>query len=62
MGVLGCGVQARAAVRALAAVLPELRAVRCHDAVEAAVDAFSAELGAELPGGGVRAVSRRRPT
>jgi ornithine cyclodeaminase/alanine dehydrogenase len=47
VGVLGCGVQARAAVRALAAVLPGLRAVRCHDAVEAAVDAFSAELGAE---------------
>ena len=34
VGVLGCGVQARAAVRALAAVLPELRTVRCHDAVE----------------------------
>ena len=49
VGVLGCGVQARAAVRALAAVLPELRAVRCHDAIEAAVDAFSVELGAELP-------------
>ena len=50
VGVLGCGVQARAAVRALAAVLPELREVRCHDAVEAAVGAFAEELGAELPG------------
>jgi alanine dehydrogenase len=49
VGVLGCGVQARAAVRALAAVLPELREVRCHDAVEAAVGAFTAELGIELP-------------
>ena len=50
VGVLGCGVQARAAVRALAAVLPQLRTVRCHDAVEAAVGAFSAELGADLEG------------
>ena len=49
-GVLGCGVQARAAVRALAAVLPELREVRCHDAAEAAVGGFIEELGAELPG------------
>jgi alanine dehydrogenase len=49
VGVLGCGVQARAAVRALASVLPRLRNVRCHDAVEAAVDAFTAELGAQLP-------------
>jgi alanine dehydrogenase len=48
VGVLGCGVQARAAMRALAAVLPELRTVRCHDAVKAAIGAFSAELGAEL--------------
>ena len=31
-GVVGCGVQARAAVRALAAVLPGLREVACHDA------------------------------
>lgn len=50
VGVLGCGVQARAAVRALAAVLPQLRTVRCHDAVKPAVDAFSTELGAQLPG------------
>ena len=48
-GVLGCGVQARAAVRALAAVLPGLRTVRCHDAVEGAAGAFAAELGVELP-------------
>ena len=67
-GVLGCGVQARAAVRALAAVLPGLREVSCHDAVPAAAEAFLAELRPELPdvdlrvvadagGGGVR---RRR--
>ncbi len=48
-GVLGCGVQARAAVRALAAVLPELTTVRCHDAVADVAGAFAAELGAELP-------------
>ena len=49
IGVLGCGVQARAAVRALAAVLPGLRAVACHDAVEAAAVAFATDLAAELP-------------
>jgi ornithine cyclodeaminase/alanine dehydrogenase len=49
VGVLGCGVQAQASVRALAAVLPGLREVRCHDAVAAAGDAFVATLGAGLP-------------
>jgi alanine dehydrogenase len=49
VGVLGCGVQARAAVRALAAVLPALRAVACHDALEAAAVAFATDLAAELP-------------
>ena len=49
VGVLGCGVQARASVRALAAVLPGLLEVRCHDAVEAAGEAFVAGLAAELP-------------
>ncbi|HQF52259.1 MAG TPA: ornithine cyclodeaminase family protein [Thermoleophilia bacterium] len=48
-GVLGCGVQARASVRALAAVLPGLREVRCHDAVPAVAASFAAELGADLP-------------
>ena len=48
-GVLGCGVQARAAVRALAAVLPGLHEVSCHDAVPAAAEAFLAELRPELP-------------
>ena len=49
IGVLGCGVQARAAVRALAAVLPGLRAVACHDAFEAAAVTFATDLAAELP-------------
>ena len=31
IAVVGCGVQGRSSVRALAAVLPELRAVRCYD-------------------------------
>ena len=48
-GVLGCGVQARASVRALSAVLPGLRAIQCCDAVPAAAASFVAELGAELP-------------
>jgi ornithine cyclodeaminase/alanine dehydrogenase-like protein (mu-crystallin family) len=42
-------VQARAAVRSLAAVLPGLRTVACHDAVEAAAVAFATDLAAELP-------------
>jgi alanine dehydrogenase len=49
VGVLGCGVQARAALRALATVLPALRTVQCHDAVPEAAVAFAAELGRELP-------------
>lgn len=49
VGVLGCGVQARASVRALAAVLPGLREVRCHDAATEVEEAFVAALGAELP-------------
>ena len=48
-GVVGCGVQARAAVRALAAVLPDLREVSCFDADPDRAVAFAAELGAELP-------------
>lgn len=49
IGVLGCGAQGRSSVRALAAVLPELRAVRCQDAVPAAAESFVEELRAELP-------------
>ena len=49
-GVVGCGVQARAAVRALAAVLPDLREVSCHDADAEQAAGFGEDLGAELPG------------
>jgi ornithine cyclodeaminase/alanine dehydrogenase len=47
-GVLGCGVQARASVRALAAVLPGLARVRCYDSAAAASREFVTELGADL--------------
>jgi alanine dehydrogenase len=50
IGVLGCGTQGRGSVRALATVLPALRAVRCHDAVPAAATSFIEELRSELPG------------
>ena len=50
IGVVGCGVQARAAVRALAAVLPDLREVSCHDAAAEQAAGFGEDLGAELPG------------
>lgn len=43
-GVLGCGVQARTAVRALAAVLRDLVDVRCHDVVPRAAAAFVEEV------------------
>ncbi len=49
LGVLGCGVQARAAVRALAVVLPQLDEVRCFDVFPQAMDAFAAELAPALP-------------
>lgn len=49
VGVLGCGVQGRAALRALAAELPGLRRVVCADALPAVAEAFAADLGAELP-------------
>ena len=50
LGVVGCGVQARAAVRALAAVLPDLCEVSCHDADAERAAAFGEDLGAELTG------------
>jgi ornithine cyclodeaminase/alanine dehydrogenase-like protein (mu-crystallin family) len=40
VGVLGCGVQARTSVRALAAVLPALTTVRCFDVDAMAIEAF----------------------
>jgi ornithine cyclodeaminase/alanine dehydrogenase len=50
VGVVGCGVQARAAVDALAVVLPGLRAVRCFDVVEQAAARFAEDVGARHPG------------
>ncbi len=50
VGVLGCGVQARAAVDALAVVMPALRAVRCFDVVAQAAARFAADLERRHPG------------
>lgn len=50
VGVLGCGVQARAAVDALAVVLPGLRAVRCFDVVGQAAARFVADVRGRHPG------------
>jgi len=43
--IVGCGVQGRSSLRALAEALPGLREVRCRDTSEAAVRSFVAELG-----------------
>ena len=48
VGLLGCGVQGRSAVAALAAVLPRLRRVRCFDALPEAAEAFAGEMGRAL--------------
>jgi ornithine cyclodeaminase/alanine dehydrogenase len=48
--VVGCGVQGRASLRALAEALPGLRRVRCRDKSEAAAQDFVDELGLLLPG------------
>ncbi len=50
VGVVGCGVQGRAAAEALAVVLPGLRRVRCHDAVEQAARRFAGDVAARHPG------------
>ena len=47
--VVGCGVQGRASLRALAAALPGLREVRCRDTSEAAARGFVDEFGPLLP-------------
>jgi len=49
VGVVGCGVQARAAVDALVVVLPGLRAVRCFDIVADAAKRFVADLQTRHP-------------
>ena len=48
--VIGCGVQGRTSLRALAEALPGLREVRCRDVHESAVLSFVSELSALLPG------------
>ncbi len=47
--MVGCGVQARTSLRALAEELPSLAEVRCYDIDRAANDAFIAEMGALFP-------------
>ena len=47
--IVGCGVQGRSSLRALAAALPALRRVRCRDAVAAAAQAFVDEMRVVLP-------------
>ncbi len=49
-GIVGCGVQGRTSLRALAQVLPGLREVRCRDTRESVARDFVAELSALLPG------------
>jgi alanine dehydrogenase len=49
VGVVGCGVQARAAVDALAVVLPGMRAVRCFDIFGGASASFVDELQGRHP-------------
>jgi alanine dehydrogenase len=48
-GILGCGVQARTSLAALAEVLPRLREVRCYDVVPEALRAFVDEMTARFP-------------
>jgi ornithine cyclodeaminase/alanine dehydrogenase len=47
--IVGCGVQGRSSLRALAEALPGLHEVRCRDVSEAAAHSFVEELGALLP-------------
>ncbi len=49
VGLLGCGVQGRASVVALAAELSGMRRVRCHDVVPAAASRFADEMARRLP-------------
>ena len=49
VGVVGCGLQARSAVEALAVVLPELRRVRCFDVFGGASASFVDELQKRHP-------------
>ena len=48
--IVGCGVQGRSSLRALAAALPGLREVRCRDSSDVAAHSLVDELGPLLPG------------
>ena len=48
LGLLGCGVQARTSLRALAAVLPGLVTVRCFDVDAMAAEAFASDMEGAL--------------
>lgn len=50
VGLLGCGVQGASSLRALAAVLPDLRSTRLFDTRPEAAERLAASLSAELPG------------
>ncbi len=49
VALVGCGVQGRSSLRALAEVLPGLRQVRCHDTIDAAARACVGELSPAVP-------------
>lgn len=49
VGILGCGVQNRMAVAALAEVLPLVEEVRCHDIFEPAMARYASEMGQRFP-------------
>jgi alanine dehydrogenase len=49
VGILGCGLQARPSLRALAIALPDLREVCCFDISRTAMTDFIAELERDLP-------------
>jgi ornithine cyclodeaminase/alanine dehydrogenase len=48
VGIIGCGVQARASLLALVEMLPKLSEVRCHDLRPASTDAFIREMSARF--------------
>jgi len=48
VGIIGCGVQARASLLALVETLPKLSEVRCHDLRPASTDAFIREMSARF--------------
>jgi ornithine cyclodeaminase/alanine dehydrogenase len=59
-GILGCGVQARTNLQAIAAVLPSLREVRAYDIHPERAARYVEEMGARLPALRLRSVSSPR--